>query len=551
LLRLAQKRILSRTLKLRRREIEQRLALFGLSAGPHRLRHRGATSEESQVRRLRAALEGLGPVFSSFGLYMSTRVDLLAAKDSLQLASITDHSEESSPKLVWDFIKQELGCRPDEVYRDFTEQPFASGLLDQQHCASLHDGLPVTVKLMHPEIEELIFYDAQLLHLLQPAFSQNCNGSQLEGAIDDFVLTLQWRTDFLVHAGAVATLSKDMEAFGLLRVPEVQRQLTTSSMLTIERLLGRTLGEILQVQAASTDYVGGVMKENERYALAHRICVAWLRQALLGSIFPAEPSPSNITVLASNQIAFTDGPLAGLPAEAKANLWDYMIAVLTDDPDRACSSLLNEMGEGSRSASEAEFRQEFRQLVPFRDSDWAHGADNNELGQYFFLHWRLASRSGYRPRVHLPSFYRGLFMIARVSRQLTRQGDVLQHALQDVRILAGAEKLRDILTTPRLGEQMDAYLEIMMDLPQRLDEALTLGAKGDARSGFQVEEITETRGKKNSSAIAAALSLTLGATVLLTRHFETNVAVSWSGRIGTVVFALLGVLLLLSVSRRR
>jgi ubiquinone biosynthesis protein len=535
-----QERVTSKTLKFRQREVEQCLSRFGLRAGPHRL-----GSGEKRIDKLRAALKSLGPVFCTFGLYMSTRVDLLDASDCLQLGSVTGHPQPLSSNLIGDHIKRELGVRSDEVFRDFDERPFVSGLLDQQHCAWLHDGLPVTVKIIRPEVEELISYDTQLLHLLQGAFmgEQGCTSSQIESAMQDFVLTLQQRTNFLDYADALTRLAKDMEVSGMLRVPSVHRQLTTPGILTIDKLPGQTLEHLLTRQTNE-------FSEDEHYALAHRLCVVWLRQALLGSVFPAEPAPSNITILPTSQIAFTDGALASLPAEAKANLWDYLIAALADDPDRTCSSLLKEMEAGERSVNEVELRRRFRQLVPFRDSDWAYGSDNNNLVEYLIPQWKLINRGGYGPRAHLPSFYRGLFSIACMCRHLTSKGDPLRQALQDVRVLAETEKFRDLLTASRLTEQMDTYLALMMHLPQRLDQALTAVAKREVRAGLQVEA-GEIRGKKNSGASKVALWMMLGASVLLVQHFETDLVGSGKGRFEIVILVLLGALLLLSIDRRR
>jgi ubiquinone biosynthesis protein len=524
--------------------VEERLSQFGLRSGPYRLARNGVTRDEEQIVRLRAALETLGPVFCSFGLYMSTRSDLLAAQDCVQLASVTNHARELSPTLLRELIKRELGCSPDEIYRDFNETPFLSGLLVQRHSAWLHDGRPVMVKLIRPEVEELVYYDSQLLHLLRGAFTNSgCTSPQIESAIEDFISTLQQHTDFLLYADAVAKFEQDMEAFGMLRVPSVQRHFTTSRVLTIERLPGQTLEEILDDSNRLSD--------DERYALAHRLCVVWLRQSLLGNVFPAEPTSANITILPANQIAFTEGTLASLPIQAKANVWDYMIAALRDDPDRACSSLLKEMEAGDGAVSDVELRQGFRQLVPFRDSDWSHGRDNNSLAEYLIMHWKFMHQSGYQPRAHVPSFYRGLLTIAGIARQLTSKGDPLQRALQDVRVLAETERLRDMLSTSHLTEQMDAYLALMMHFPQRLDQALTAIATREVRAGLQLQETSHDGKKKKSSAVEIAMWLMLGASVLLVEHFEAALIGPRSGRFDVVVIILVGALLLLTINRRR
>ncbi len=545
----AQKRRPNATLKLRQREVEERLAMFDLRPGPHRLMHKDGAFEKDRIRRLCTAFEGLGPIFSSFGLYMSTRVDLLKAKDCLALAALSDRGEESSSTAVANLIRHELGCAPGEVYRDFEEKPFASGLFSQQHRAWLRDGQPVTVRLVHPGAEELVYYDLQLLHLLKSAFlGDELSSSQIEGAIDDFGLLLQQRADLAAQGRALSKLAKDMEAFGILRVPFVHEELTTAKVLTLERLPGRSINQILTRDPTARVSVTGIGEEEERYDLAHRLCLAWLRQTLLGTLFPAEPSPSNITLLPNGQIAFTDGAFANLPADAKANLWEYLAAVVMEMPDRACSLLLKEMEDGRHPVSEHELRQRFRQLVPFRDSEWDYGCDNNNLAEYLFLHWRLTSRSGHVPRVHLPSFYRGLFMISTISQRLAPDRDALRDSFQNVRLLANAERLRKTLSIPDLTDQMDSYFGMMMDLPQRLDDVLTLGAMGSARLKVQMPDAHTSRRKKNSAAVQVALLLVLSAVVLLSHRFGIP-ATSWSGRLSALAFVLFGAWLLRSAGR--
>jgi len=508
------------------------------------------TAETDQIHRLHELLESLGPVFTAFGLYMSTRVDLLSAQNCLLLASLPGGAEPSSPTAIRYLIKHELGHSPENLFRVFEETPFASGLLDQQHRAWLTDQQAVTVRLVHPELEEHLHYDVQLLELVTGVFIGNgCNRAQLESAIADFAVSLKQRTDFLLQASATAMLAKDSESFGILKVPFVYPELSTSKMLVVEALAGNSVAEILS--GPQGPEAGSTVDDEERYGVAHRLCVAWLRQALLGRQFPVEPSAENVKILPSNQIAFCGGPLASLPTDAKTNLWDYLIAVATDNPDRACSSLLKEMVQGKRSISEDELQRRFRQLVPFRDSEWAYGSDNDNLADHLFLHWKLTSRHGYRPRVYLPSFYRGLFAIATVSQQLASHHDPLRDALQNIRMLVGAERLRDIFSTPRLGEQMDAYFGLMLDLPQRLDDALALGADGKMRLRVQKTEAPPPRAKKNAAAIDVALLLTLGAMVVFPERFEAVISGKRSFMIAIIGLVCFGAWLLGSARHGR
>src|SRR5687768_14536316 len=89
----------SADLKRRRRFVEERLR----EAGRPRLARRFPPPEgrlgadEQPMRRLREALVELGPVFAGFGRYLSSRIDLLARRDCLELAAIGDRGEPLAP----------------------------------------------------------------------------------------------------------------------------------------------------------------------------------------------------------------------------------------------------------------------------------------------------------------------------------------------------------------------------------------------------------------------------------------------------------------------
>jgi predicted unusual protein kinase regulating ubiquinone biosynthesis (AarF/ABC1/UbiB family) len=532
----------------RRREIELRLSTFGLRRGPHRLGRGVVGFEQSHIRRVRAAVEGLGPVFSSFGLYMGTRFDLLPEGDCHELGCIPDQTKPSSTTSIRNLIKAELGCWPEEVYRIFEEKPFASGLLYQQHLALLNDGQPVTVKLLRPEIEEFLQCDLDLLALLKGVFVQEAwADTNIENAIDDFSLALRSRIDFVQQASIAETLTSETGVFRMLKVPFVYRQLSTSKLLTVERLPGENLADLIRSQdGANGGHAGGRVDLTD---LTHRLCVAWLHQALLGKDFPAEASPKEITILPNRQIAVTDGTFASLSISEKANLWNYLTAVVTEDPDRACFCLIKETVKGKNALSESELQQRFRQIVPFRDHDWTSNRGDNDLIARVIAQWRLASKSGYSFRPAASSFFRSLVAVTAIAQQLVTDGDILHQAFQDVRLIAGVERCREMLSTQQIGEQMDRYLAITMDLPQNLDRLLTTASEVGARPGLQVSNTVRRAGTQDSVSLPVLVLAMLG--IVLLSHRLASLAGPWGSEISALTFVLLGAIVLRASTRRQ
>src|ERR1051325_6292150 len=525
------------TLKQRRDQVLERMAALGLRRGPHRIQRtdRLWEREPSPGLKLRLVVADLGPIFLAFGRYLATRVDLLTAADCLELEAITDDLLALPYASVRQLIKRELGCEAEEAFLSFEAEPFQSGLLHQWHHARvLHNGMPVVVKFVRPELTSQLLCDLELLELLETVVAGPARGATYKSAVADFAVILRQQIDLTSEVKALETLRRDTEDFEMLRVPAVLQDLSTASMLTVERLPGMPLYD-------STNRV-------DRQGVARLLCSAWLRQALLGHIFPVEPCPTNITVISDRQIAFTGGVFSSLPGDSQSNLWNYLIASAADSPDQACSCLLREVRSGASACSDENLRHRFRQVVPFRDSGWYRNEDTNYLIEHLVVHWQAAINCGYVPELHLPSFCRGLFSIATLAQQLSPETDPLLEGLQEARLLDSVARMRGMLNLQHLGDHSDRYAGLMMTMPQRLDQMLMLVSEGNARLKLHVPDTASHQRQKNSAAIMTAMLLLLAAvTFVLPRMTRSFIGSDWADRIDAVAFAACGALLLLAV----
>jgi ABC1 atypical kinase-like domain len=528
----AQSRSDRTTLKHRREQVLECLTAFGLTRGPHRIVQAGRTwdGEASLGLKLRLAFGQLGPIFSSFGRYLATRVDLLTAADSVELEAIPDEAASMPYTHVAQLMRSSIGCAPEEIFLSFESEPFESRLLHQLHHARLHQNvMPVVVKLVRPETAARLPCDLEVLELIETSIEGPVHGPVYKSAVADFAAALQQQMDLTSEAKALETLQRDAESFEMLRVPKVMRDLCDTSMLTIEHLPDKS-AEIL-----------------DRQGVARLLCSVWLRQALMGHAFPVEPSRANVALISDKQIAFTGGVFANLPGESQSNLWNYLIASGGDNPDHACSCLLREVRPNGPSGADEDLRHRFRQVVPFRDSGWYSGDDTNHLIEHLVVHWQAASSCGYVPQTHLPAFCRGLFAITRIAQQLSPETDPLLEGLQEARLLESVARMREMLSLQRLGDQVDRYAALMMATPQRLDQMLTLASEGSARVKLHVPETALHQRQKNSTAITTAMLLLLAAVAFaLPRVTSSFVGNDWAGRVNAIAFVACGALLLLA-----
>jgi predicted unusual protein kinase regulating ubiquinone biosynthesis (AarF/ABC1/UbiB family) len=507
-----------------------------------------------QTQRLRQALEALGPVFSAFGLYMASRVDLLLVHDRLELAAIADWAEATPSTTVRALITRETGCALEEVYSVFEDEPCASQLLFQSHRARLSDGKTVMVKVVHPELQEYLECDLELLPVLKNAFANTAwPGIAIEDAIADFCRTLQWQIDLLSEVKVFEMLARDAQEFEMLKIPMVYKELCTSQIFTVGHLPGIPLGEMITAYEKTEIGRSLALFEDmgiEPYTLARRLCMVWLRQALLGKQFPVQLRPEDIVLLPNKQIAFTGGVFASSPSHAQKNLWHYVMATSTEAPDRACAYLLREIEQQGCPIDEDELRYRFREIVPFRDGGWRGSGDSSSLTEHLFVHWKLLSERGLRPQRHLLSFYRGLFQILAYVRRFAPDRDPLLEGLQDVRTIVMLEQFQEMLEWHVLSDRLDKYSAMMVELPPKFDHALTLMAESPAQSPLQGTRSAQRYGQQNLSAMVVALLLTLVAVVLLAHHLMASaIGGVWVERVSATAFVVLGALLLWVVSR--
>lgn len=540
--------------KKRQREIEQRLAEFGFARGPrHVLVGAGvAEFEHTRVRRFRLMLESLGPIFSAFGLYLSTRADLLPVRDCVELAAIADHASPASFSFVQETLRHQIGYPLERVYGTFEETPFETRLLFQSYYAWLDDGSPVVVKMLRPGIVEQVACDTHSLSLLKNALAwMGLRSETVDGVLADFGDSLRWQMNLLHEAEAIKAMARSAEECEMLLAPALHTRLCTQGVLTVERLPGLHLDGLLNSSTVREEDETKILMHAEwnvdRRQLARMLSLVWLRQALHDQLFPIEPHASNVMIVSDRRIAFTGGTFAGLAPEQRANLWDYLVAAAADNPDRACSSLLREMKTTGRSDRGGDLPRRFKQLVPEREGQWSNGNDN--LADYLIEQWRLVGLCGYVPQEHVASFYRGLFAITCLTRQLAPESDALAEGIQEMRLLVSLGQMREMMKFRELENQMDTYAALMVNLPQRLDEALTLAAEGGARVRFQLPTSVERRRRKNSSMKLTALLLVLAAFVLWTHNPATALAGPWADGVRALVFVALGALVLRAVIR--
>ena len=108
-------------------------------AGSRVVRLLAGRTEVPRARRLREALEALGPIFVKFGQVLSTRRDLLPLDIADELAKLQDRVPPFAPELAAREIERSLGRPLGELFQSFERDAVASASIAQVHLATLKD----------------------------------------------------------------------------------------------------------------------------------------------------------------------------------------------------------------------------------------------------------------------------------------------------------------------------------------------------------------------------------------------------------------------------
>jgi ubiquinone biosynthesis protein len=261
-----------------------------LSLAPWRLR---AEPDLPRGVRLRKALEELGPVFIKFGQVLSTRRDLLPPDIADELAMLQDKVPAFPEQQSIAIIEKALGKPVEELFASFEASPLASASVAQVHCAKLHSGEDVVVKVVRPDIEPVIRQDIALMFTLARVIEKYLpEGRRLRPVevVRDYQYTILDELDLGREAANASQLRRNFQDSKLLYIPEVHWDYTSRDVFTMERIAGIPVTDMEALRARGTDLK----------LLAERGVEIFFTQVFRDSFFHADMHPGNIFVNATD-----------------------------------------------------------------------------------------------------------------------------------------------------------------------------------------------------------------------------------------------------------
>jgi ubiquinone biosynthesis protein len=282
--------------------------------------HDAAVRESA--RRLRAALEELGPTFCKLGQVLSTRPDLMPPAFIDELAKLQDHVPPVSEEEIVRVMEEELRVPWEDVFESIEPEPLASGTIAQVHRATLTRGDRVVVKVQRPGARDAIVRDLALLSMFAERTARRPGLRQiidLPAIVDELSESLQRELDFLTEAANLQRLDTALEDYTRLGVPRLYEDYTSQRLLVMQEIPGGPIREAPEGPA--------------REQAARQLLESYYRQVLTDGFFHADPHPGNL-LWWDDRIYFLDFGMVGvIGPEVREHLMLLLLAFWQEDVD--------------------------------------------------------------------------------------------------------------------------------------------------------------------------------------------------------------------------
>lgn len=251
------------------------------------------TQEHSHAVRLRLCIESLGPIFIKFGQMLATRRDLISDDIVDELEVLLDKVPPFPVANAKSIIEKQLGKPINELFQSFDDTVLASASIAQVHCAVLHSGEEVVVKIVRPKIKKIIQRDIALLMVLArfaDKYWSEAKRIKPIQIVEEFEKTLYYELDLVREASNASVLKRNFEGSDDLYVPQVYLDYCRTSVLVVERINGIPVSDIKQLNEK------GVNLE----VLSKKGVDVFFTQVYQHNFFHADMHPGNIFVDATD-----------------------------------------------------------------------------------------------------------------------------------------------------------------------------------------------------------------------------------------------------------
>ncbi|MBR8839257.1 MAG: AarF/ABC1/UbiB kinase family protein [Stigonema ocellatum SAG 48.90 = DSM 106950] len=283
-------------------------------------------NDRQRATQLRNLLTKLGPAYIKIGQALSTRPDLVPPVYLEELTQLQDQLPAFPNEIAYQFIEEELGASPQEIYAELSSQPIAAASLGQVYKGKLKTGEEVAVKVQRPDLRGRITIDLYILRRLAAWTLKKVKRvrSDLVGILDELGTRIFEEMDYINEGENAERFFRLYGHFKDVYVPKIYWEYTNRRVLTMEWINGVKLTQAEEIDALGID---------ARYLIEVGVQCS-LRQLLEDGFFHADPHPGNLLATLDGQLAYLDfGMMSEIKPPQRYGLIEAIVHVVNRDFD--------------------------------------------------------------------------------------------------------------------------------------------------------------------------------------------------------------------------
>lgn len=477
-----------------------------------------AASKEhlSIPERLRLSFEELGPTFIKFGQLLASRPDLIPPDYIEEMSLLHDRVQEIEFSVICDVIAEELGPDWKKNFQSIEEKPLGSASIAQVHGARLTTGEDVVLKVQRPGIVHKINDDLNVLYFIAELLEKyipEVRSFNPVGMVDEYFKTLELETNFVVEANNIRRFKENFsppyEHSQKIIIPQVYFDLTTERVLTMQRLMGKTLSDPTSLQQS-----GVSPDEVVRLGLK-----TYLKMVFVDGFFHGDLHAGNFVVFPNNVIGLIDfGVVGRLNSKTQMSIVNMLIALSKEDYLRLAYEYVD-LAPFSEDVNVDIFAKDLQSLIaPY----YGLTLKNVNVGRILMSSSSIAARHGLKIPTELMLFFKSIISIEGLGQRIQKDFDFLAFILTQVGSLA-----QSLLEPSKMTHEAQLLFResktFLAALPRQLNLIFRRMNAPDYRSRVQIDELHELRITMGRSFSLLFLGVVISALIIASSMIYTSV----------------------------
>jgi ubiquinone biosynthesis protein len=506
-----------------------------------------AVATGSRPKRVRLALEELGPTFIKLGQLLSTRPDLVPPDYITELEKLQDRVPPEPADKIMAELQQELGGRIENIFKSFDEKSIAAGSIAQIHRAVTRDGLHVAVKIRRPGIVDTIRSECEILQDLAGVLKNTMfkhENFDLDEMVADFTEAVSKETDLANERRNQLRFLRLFADDPAVHIPKVYEDYCTAGVLTME-------------------YIDGIKPTNKQAiaergldcrTLAQRGAQFVLKQMFEFGFFHTDPHPGNFFLLPDNVLAPIDfGQVSRLSVQDRRLFNEIVLSIV----DRDASQIVRSLERYDMLADKTDVHKLTADTEQLIDTYNDYRLKDIPFGMIVTQTFDLFRNNYVHPPTQFTLMLKSMMTIESLATSLHPEFRLIE-ALKPY---AQRSSLRDFEPKQMLRNfrrAMQGAGDLASRLPEDINAVLTKFRQGKLQMRVQhehLENLTKTL-DKSSNRISFALiiaALLVASSLLVAQEGMVFglLSLQTMGILGYIIATIIGIWLIISIIRSR